>query len=737
VTEQNTSSPSLLARFPALRLLGQRLSGRKLSFVPQVTAVDCGAACLTMVLGYWGRKMTLEEVQRATGLVSVGGVSARAILEAGRRLGLRGRAAQVELNELHLLQVGAILHWEFRHFVVFEGLSRCGVLLVDPALGRRFVPLEQFRKAFTGVALLFEPSETFEPGKDTRGAHRYVRLLLEARPILGRVLVMSLLLQLLALGLPALTGAVVDVVLPTGDVPLLGVLGAGMTVLLIFQILSMLVRAHLLLHLRTHLDARLTLGFLDHLVHLPFSFFHVRSSGDLSARLNSNATIREILTSGALSAVLDGTLAILYLGLLLVTSWQMGLMAVFLALLQVLVFLVARGRQRELMAKDLEVMAVAQNYQVEMLAGIQTIKGMGVESSTIQNWSNLYVDVLNVSLERGRLDASVEAFNGSLRMISPLVLLLMGTIQVLEQRMQLGQMLALNSLAVGFLTPIATLVTAAFRLQLVGSYLDRVDDVLETPPEQAPSANRRPHKLQGGIQLENVSFRYGPLAPLVTQDVSLEIQPGQFVAIVGRSGAGKSTLAQLMLGLYLPSSGTIRYDGIPLTQLDLYNVRSQLGVVLQNPMLFRGDIRRNITYQDPNISLEEVMSAAKRAQIHDDIMAMPMQYSTILSEMGGSISGGQRQRLALARALVHNPAILLLDEATNALDVKTELAVQQALTELRCTRVVIAHRLSTIQAADVILVMDKGRLMERGTHAELLEKRGLYYELIAVQQTAA
>ena len=737
MTEQNTSSPSLLARFPALRLLGQRLSGRKLSFVPQVTAVDCGAACLTMVLGYWGRKMTLEEVQRATGLVSVGGVSARAILEAGRRLGLRGRAAQVELNELHLLQVGAILHWEFRHFVVFEGLSRCGVLLVDPALGRRFVPLEQFRKAFTGVALLFEPSETFEPGKDTRGAHRYVRLLLEARPILGRVLVMSLLLQLLALGLPALTGAVVDVVLPTGDVPLLGVLGAGMTVLLIFQILSMLVRAHLLLHLRTHLDARLTLGFLDHLVHLPFSFFHVRSSGDLSARLNSNATIREILTSGALSAVLDGTLAILYLGLLLVTSWQMGLMAVFLALLQVLVFLVARGRQRELMAKDLEVMAVAQNYQVEMLAGIQTIKGMGVESSTIQNWSNLYVDVLNVSLERGRLDASVEAFNGSLRMISPLVLLLMGTIQVLEQRMQLGQMLALNSLAVGFLTPIATLVTAAFRLQLVGSYLDRVDDVLETPPEQAPSANRRPHKLQGGIQLENVSFRYGPLAPLVTQDVSLEIQPGQFVAIVGRSGAGKSTLAQLMLGLYLPSSGTIRYDGIPLTQLDLYNVRSQLGVVLQNPMLFRGDIRRNITYQDPNISLEEVMSAAKRAQIHDDIMAMPMQYSTILSEMGGSISGGQRQRLALARALVHNPAILLLDEATNALDVKTELAVQQALTELRCTRVVIAHRLSTIQAADVILVMDKGRLMERGTHAELLEKRGLYYELIAVQQTAA
>ncbi|WXH27474.1 Lactococcin-G-processing and transport ATP-binding protein LagD [Myxococcus stipitatus] len=737
MTEHESASPSLVERFPALKLLGQRLGGRRLPFVPQVTALDCGAACLAMVLGYWGRKMTLDEVQRSSGLVSTQGVSARAILEAGRRFGLQGRAVKLEVGALHLLPRGAILHWEFRHFVVFEGVSRRGVQLADPALGRRFIPLEQFSKSFTGVALLFEPTEDFETGEAVRGTHRYVRLLLEARPLLVRVLGMSLLLQLLVLVLPAVMGAVVDVVLPTGDMSLLWVLSAGLGVLLIFQVLSSLVRAHLLLHLRTHLDARLTLGFVDHLIHLSFSFFHVRSSGDLIARLNSNASIREILTSGALSTVLDGTLAVLYLALLTVMSWQMGLLALFLALLQVAVFLVARGRQRELMSKDLEVKAVAQTYEVEMLTGIQTIKGMGVESRTVQNWSNLYVDVLNVSLERGRLDANVEAFNSALKMAAPLVLLLVGTLQVLDARLQLGEMLALNALAVGFLTPIASLVAAFFRLQLVSSYLERVDDVLETPAEQPASRNRRPHSLRGGIQLDNVSFRYGPLAPLVLQDVSLEIQPGQFVAIVGRSGAGKSTLAHLLLGLYLPASGVIRFDGNPLGELDLYDVRRQMGVVLQNPMLFRGDIRRNIAYQDPSLSMEQVTAAAMRAQVHDDIMAMPMQYNSILSEMGGSLSGGQRQRLALARALVHDPAVLLLDEATNALDVKTERAVQKALEELRCTRVVIAHRLSTIRDADVILVMDKGRLMERGTHSELLGKGGLYHELVAAQDQSA
>jgi len=713
--------------------LGERLRRRRIPYVAQLAAADCGAACLAMVLGYWGRHVTLDEVHSATGM-TLRGISARVLLEAGRRFDLVGRAVQVDMDQLHLLSPGTVLHWEFRHFVVFERTSLQGVDVVDPAFGRRQVPLEQFRKAFTGVALLFEPSETFETASPQRGPRRYLRLLLEERPALVRVAIMSLLLQLFALALPSLTGAVVDRVVPSGDLPLLATLGAGMAALVGFQFLSSFVRAHLLLQLRTHLDARLTLGFLDHLVHLPFSFFQLRSAGDLMNRLNSNTTVREMLTSGALSTILDGSLVLLYLGVLLAGSPRMGALVACLALLQGLVFIFARQRQTELMAKNLEVSASAQNYQVELFSGIQTLKALGLEDRAVQHWSNLYVDVLNVSLERGRLEALTESITSTLRMASPLVVLGAGALLVMEGQLTLGEMLALNALAAGFLLPVSNLVSTAFQLQLVRSYLARVDDVLEAVPEQTSGAVRRAHSLQGRVQVENVSFRYGAYSPLVVQDVSVTIEPGQFVAIVGASGAGKSSLAHLLLGLYLPTSGSIRYDGVPLAELELQSLRRQMGVVLQNPSLFRGDIRRNISFADPLMPLDRVQAAAKRAQVHDDIVAMPMGYETVLSEMGASLSGGQRQRLALARALAANPAILLLDEATNALDAKTERAVQDAIAELRCTRVVIAHRLSTVRDADLILVMKGGRLVERGTHEELLERRGEYFELVSAQE---
>ncbi|HVG60202.1 MAG TPA: peptidase domain-containing ABC transporter [Hyalangium sp.] len=734
--ESSEQSPSLFERFPALQRIGERLWRRRIPYVAQLASVDCGAACLAMVLGYWGRQVGLDEVHSAAGL-TIRGISARSLLEAGQRFGLVGRAAQVDMDELHLLDRGAILHWEFKHFVVFDRVTKKGVELVDPAGGRRCLPLERFSKSFTGVALLFTPSETFKTGTAARGPRRHFRLLGEHGSSLWRILVMSLMLQLFALALPSLTGAVIDRVVPTGDDTLLGILALGMGGLVVFQFIAALVRAHLLLHLRTWLDARLTVGFLDHLVRLPFSFFQLRSAGDLINRLNSNATVREILTSSGLSALLDGTLVVLYLILLFAGSWVLALMAVGLAILQILVFVFSRNRQRDLMAKNLEVSASAQNYEVEMFTGIQTLKAMGLEDRAVQHWSNLYVDVLNVSLERGRLSALTDAFTSTLRMAGPLAIICVGALLVLNGTLTLGEMMSLNALAGSFLTPISNLVTSAFQFQLVGSYLDRVDDVLRAAPEQSETTVRQAHKLEGQIQLEHVSFRYGPKSPLVVQDINLTIQPGQFVAIVGRSGAGKSTLAHLLLGLYLPSGGIIRYDGVSLHEMDLHEVRRQLGVVLQTPSLFRGDIRKNIGYADPLLSHEKIAEAAKHAQIHDDIMAMPMKYETVLSEMGSSLSGGQRQRLALARAMVHDPAILLLDEATNALDVKTERAVQDAIAQLKCTRVVIAHRLSTIQAADVILVMDQGKLVEQGGHEELMALKGFYYELVASQQQAA
>ena len=724
---------ALVSRFPALARLGAG-RGKRIPYVPQTAASDCGPACLTMVLAYHGKELRLGTVRSATGYGREGS-DARTLLTAGRGFGLRGRAVQVDrVRDLELLPRGTILHWRFNHFVVLDGADRRGLSLVDPAAGRRRVPLDEVERSFTGVGLVFEPGEGFEPeSADRRGVWRFARRFLAHSGILARILVTSLLVQLFALAVPLLIGLLVDRVVPRGEVDLLNVLGAGLLAIAGFHFLASLLRAHLLLHLRTHLDARLTLDFLDHLVALPYAFFQKRSVGDLMMRLNSNATIREIVTSGALSGVLDGVLVSLYLVVLFITSVPMGLVVLALGLLRVGIFVATRRKHRDLMSLSLEREARSQGYQVQMFAGMETLKASGTEHRAVEHWSNLFVDVLNASLDRGRLSAWVDALLQALALASPLVVLYAGAHLVLQGELSLGLMLAANAIAVGFLQPLSQLVQTAIEFQLLGSYLDRIEDVLDTAGEQEGRETRPAGRLAGRITLEEVCFRYGPISPLVVQDVSLEIDPGTFVAIVGRSGAGKSTLAALLLGLYGPTEGRVRYDGVDLSELDLRSVRRQLGIVPQHPFLFGATIRQNVALAEPTLPLARVVEAAKLAHVHDEVMAMPMGYESVLSDGGASLSGGQRQRIAIARALVQRPAILLLDEATSALDAITEERIHRELAQLAATRVVIAHRLSTVRDADLILVMDGGRVVDRGRHDELIARGGIYADLVRGQ----
>ncbi|HEX7153216.1 MAG TPA: peptidase domain-containing ABC transporter [Thermoanaerobaculia bacterium] len=716
----------------ALRWLPTRR--KRVPVVRQTTETDCAAACLTMVLAHHGKHVRLDDVRTLLG-IGRDGADALSLVNGARFHGLRARGVKIaEVENLKYLAPGSVLHWGFHHYVVYERIERGYVHLVDPGTGRRKLTLDEVGRTFTGVALVFEPGDDFATAaKPRRGAMRYVRELLQQSPLLRRILALSLVLRLLALATPLLTGLLVDRVVPARDHQLLFLVGVGLAAIALFDFLSALVRAHFMLHLRTKLDAKITLQFLEHLIALPYAFFHQRSAGDLMMRLNSNSTIREILTSGTLTGLLDGAFACLYLIVLFAANSTLAMLVLALGLLRVILFFVTRHRHADLMAKTLQVQARSRTYQVQMLSGIETLKALGAEQQAVDRWSNLFVDELNVSLARGRLDAFFEASLNTLTTASPFVVLAFGASEVMNGNLTLGTMLALNALAIGFLMPLTSLVSTSVQLQLLSGYMDRMDDVLDAPREQARDKVIAAPPLSGRIALDNVSFRYSPMRPDVVRNVSLQIEPGSFVALVGSSGAGKSTLAMLLMGLYRPTQGKVLYDGLDLDTLDLISVRRQLGIVLQQPYLFAESIRRNIALGDEGLPLDRIVEAARKAHIHDFIETLPLGYETPLADGGSSLSGGQRQRIALARALVRRPSILLLDEATSHLDTESEREVLEELERLNATRLVIAHRLSTVVRADTILVMEAGQVVEQGRHAELLAKGGRYAELVGTQ----
>jgi len=706
---------------------------RKIPFRQQTSASDCGAACLAMILSYYGKDIPLDEVRNIAG-VSRSGANALNLLQAGRWYGLRGRGVNItDISMLTHLPTGTILHWDFRHFVVFEKLKRDEVHIIDPANGRRKVNLEQFSQSFTGIALTFERGEVFVPEARRRtGIKRYLHYLLQEKPLLKKIIVCSVLLQMLALVIPIVTGLLVDKVVPRSDQNLLLIVLLGSVVIMGFYLLSSLLRSHLLVYLQTRLNSKFTLDFLEHLIGLSYGFFEQRSIGDLNNRMNSNAEIRDILTSGAMSAILDGTLVLLYLLLLIVINIKIALMVILLGFVRVLVFVFTRRKQKDLMAEVISATANTSSYQMQLLSGMETLKSCGAEDHTLQKWSNLFTEQLNVTVKQGALDAKVESLLGTLAIGSPLLVLSLGGYLVMAGELSLGSMLAASALATGFLTPLSNLVNESIRLQRLFAYMERINDVMSAKLEQDPTDKIIPDGLKGKISINKVEFGYSVLAPPVLKNISVDIQSGQFVALVGPSGSGKSTLARLLAGLHHPNAGVVSYDDISLDRLNLVALRKRLGIVSQNPYIFGTSIKENIRMNYTSASFEEMIHAAKLACIHDEIMEMPMTYDTVLSEGGGSLSGGQLQRISLARALITQPRVLILDEATSALDVVTENNIQKELEQLQITRVVIAHRLSTIINADLILVLNEGELVEQGTHQTLLNAGGQYSRLMTI-----
>jgi ATP-binding cassette subfamily B protein len=625
----------------ALYAMIQKMRRKRVPQLSQMNAVECGLACLAMILGYYGRKTSILEL-RTHYAVGRDGLSALGIVRAARHYGMRVRARSLQHNDFRFVKLPAIIHWEFNHFLVVERWSRKRVDVVDPARGRCRLTHDEFDAGFTGVVITLEPGVTFNrhSALPRRAFRSYVQQFIQQAPAtMLQLLGASLLLLIIGLTLPLLTKVVVDQVLPFRMENVMPVLGIGILVLFLSQTVATLLREWLLVYLRARIDIHMMLGFVEHLLTLPYSFFQQRSSGDLLTRMSSNTLLRDILSNQLLSTLLDSGLVIFYLVILLWQSLPFGMLTLVIGLLQVLLLLGSNRPIRNLASRELAAQGKSQGYLTEALAGIATLKGSGAEQRAFERWSNLFFDQLNVSLRLSYLSSTMTTILTALRSLATLALLWVGATHVLNGSITLGTMVALNVLAAAFFAPLASLVSSGQQLQLIGAHLERIADVTEAEAEQKGQAVQPPPPLSGHIRLEHVGFRYAPDAPEVLHNIHLTIEAGQKVAIVGPSGSGKSTLGKLLLGLYAPTEGTILYDSIPLQHLNYQEVRQQFGVVLQETTLFSGSILSNITLNDPTIDKEQVVKAAEIAAIDEDIMCMPMGYETFISEGGSALSG--------------------------------------------------------------------------------------------------
>ncbi len=711
---------------------------RGVPVVLQMAEADCGAACLTMVLRRHGLPATLSGVRDDIG-VGRDGVSAWAVIDAATRHGLTAKAYRATPQAVTQVPLPAIAHWEHDHFVVVERVGRRGARIVDPALGRRLITPDDLAASLGATVIALTPGGA--ASAPARPARVPVRQRLDrARaavgrflPALGAVFGVSLLLQLLGLALPLATTVAFDEIMPARETSLMPYLAVGIGALVLTQFAVAHLRSMMLVNLQTRVDRELMTRLFGHLLRLPYAFFQQRSSGDLMQRLSSSILLRELVTAQVLTAVIDGGLVTVYFAVLATRDTEFALLAAGIGLAQVLAVAVVNSRLIRLSHRQLNVQAEAESALMEALSGIATVKSMGVERQVYDSWLTRYDAALRVDRAQNRLTSTVGNVTAAVGLAGPLALLWLGTARMFEGGMSLGEMLGLQALAMSFLVPLSSLVSSAQVLQSVVSHLQRLRDVFAARPETGDGEALDTPRLRGAIQVRGVSFRYDAQSPYVLRDVSFDILPGQKIAVVGASGCGKSTLAMLLTGLYRPTEGEISFDGVPQARIAPQALRRQFGVVLQESYLFRDSIRRNVALADPGATAERIRAAAAIAGIDADIDAMPMGYDTRVAERGQALSGGQRQRLSIARAVVGDPAVLLLDEATSHLDVATERRVDQAISALRCTRIVIAHRLSTVRNADKIIVLAGGRIAEQGSHDELLAARGVYAELVASQ----
>jgi NHLM bacteriocin system ABC transporter peptidase/ATP-binding protein len=738
---------ALAARWRKLRA---RLAGVPRSpTVLQMEAVECGAAALAIVLAHHGKWVPLEALRLACG-VSRDGSKANNVVKAAREYGLLAKGLKTEPAGLERLKGPMILHWNFNHFLVLDGIRDREVLINDPAGGPRTISRQELDESFTGVVLTFQKGPAFKPeGSSPSLVPALRRRLRGAKAALVFVLLAGLLLVLPGLIAPVFSKLFVDGILLDGRTDWLRPLLVGMAATAIsYGFLTYLQQAYLL-RLETRLAVSSSSQFLHHVLRLPVVFFTQRFAGDISSRVGINNSVAQLLSRELASNSLALLTAVFFALVMLSYDWVLTLVCLgVVSLNAIAVRMVARHRLdgTRRFVKDRGKM---NGTALGGLQNIETLKATGGESDLFSRWAGYQAKVVNARQELERTTQVFDAIPGLLAAINSALVLGIGSARVMNGSLTLGGLIAFQVLMASFMAPISRLVAMVGRLQAVEGDLGRLDDVLRYPadplgstpaslaapgaaePEEEALPESQPVKLTGRLELRGITFGYSRLDPPLIENFSLAVEPGRRVALVGGSGSGKSTLAQLVTGLYQPWSGEVLFDGLTRDAVPRPVLVSSLATVDQSVFLFAGSVRENLTMWDSTLPLPEVIAAAKDAAIHEVIAARSGGYDSPVAEGGSNFSGGQQQRLEIARALVGRPTLLVLDEATSALDPQTEMLIDQALRRRGCTCLIVAHRLSTIRDADEIIVLERGKVVQRGTHEELMaDAAGRYSQLI-------
>ena len=710
----------------------------KVPVIMQMEALECGAASLTMILAYYGKWIPLEQVRADCG-VSRDGSNAKNVLKAARSYGLVAKGYRYEPEDLKANgKFPCIIHWNFNHFLVLDGFKGNKAVLNDPAKGCYTVPMETFDKSFTGICLMFEPSETFEPSGKPKSMLAFAKAKMKGAGVaVAFTVITTVIASLIGIIEPAFSRIFIDRLLtgqnPDWFIPFIWALAALSGI----QIIISFIQAVFAARINAKIAAVGSTTFMWKVLRMPMEFFSQRMAGDIQQRKGSNASIASSLVNTFAPIVIEACMMVFYLVVMIrysVLLTLIGVASIFINMFVSRFISKKRVNITRVSMRDAGKLAGATVAGIEM---IETIKASGAENGFFEKWAGYQASVNTQKVKFAKLNQYLGLIPQLVSSLTNTAVLIVGVYLTIEGQFTIGMVMAFQGFLGSFLSPAQTLISAGQTLQEMRAEMERIEDVMQYPTDVTClndtelDENAEYDKLSGNVELRNVTFGYSRLAEPLIRDFNLTLKPGSRVAFVGTSGCGKSTISKLISGLYQPWSGEILFDGKPITQIDRSVFTGSLAVVDQDIILFEDTIANNIKMWDSSIEDFEMIMAARDAQLHEDVMQRDGGYNYRITEGGKDFSGGQRQRMEIARVLAQDPTIIILDEATSALDAKTEYEVVKSIKDRGITCIVVAHRLSTIRDCDEIIVMDHGNVVERGTHDELYALDGFYTKLVS------